>query len=287
MTKNIFLLLLLPLAGCITVPQYVAMDSSTKDNLKTIKVVTAVQQDEIIVVAENPGASAAMGGGLIGALIDSHIAKGRQVELQATIDPLYAAIDDVDFRKELWASLAPQLQALYPERITEIKTTAVVMTRNQKDELVAKLPAGSALMYLSTSYSFTPDFSALKVATSVDLWASNSKDKENKPVYSNVFFYLSAPVRGGMAINAWAKDGGKEYRAAVRESIAETLKMLQLDLKYPRINQVDQGLAAGTKSLSIRPASTPQFLISGPALDDQPTRVVLRNTDGRLYSITR
>ncbi len=284
-TSFLRLLALLPLGGCIALPAYVPLEASVQAGLREVAVVSVVAQDEIYLSAASPGVVAGAGGGLIAAMIESQIAKGRQTEIQAIIDPFYAVIDDVDFRKGFWAAVVPELRKLHAGKAVDLKTTAAVMTLAERNARVAALPAGKALMYLSTRYSFTPDFSQLDVVTSIDLWRGGQAE----PAYSNVFNYQSAAVgaTGAAAIAQWSRDRGSRYRALLDEGIAETARMLHLDAAHPRIKGVDQRLATDARPVEARKAGPQGPAITGPALAQQPSRVVVRHTDGRLYSLPR
>lgn len=279
------LLAALPLAGCIAMPQYVPLEPGVQSSLKEVRVVSAISQDEIFLSAANPGVAQAAGGGLIAALIDSQIAKGRQDEIQKIIDPFYVAVDDVDFRKMYWDAVLPELQKIHAGRIAEIKTTAAVISYTERGKLLGALPAGKAFMYMATRYSFTPDFSRLNVITSIDLWRGGQPE----PAYSNVFYYQSAPVtdKGASAIALWGKDAGSLYRSVLAESVAETAKMLRLDAEHPRIKGADQRLPGSSRTIEARKAGPEGPAVTGPALEELPARVVVRNTDGRLHSLPR
>jgi|CXWL01.1.fsa_nt_gi hypothetical protein len=284
--RLLFALALAPLAGCIAIPAYVPLDPAVQGSLKDMRVTSAIPQDEVYLSAASPGVVAAAGGGLIAALIESNIAKGRQEEIQGIIEPFYAAVDDVDFRAMFWAALLPELQKLHGGRIAELKTTAAALSfRERFQHLPGSLPPGRSFMYLGTQYQFSPDFSRLSVSTTIDLWRGGDKE----PLYSNIFNYQSAPVAaaGAGAIKLWSADGGRLYRSLLAEGAGETAKMLRLDAAHPRFKGADQGLPGGARSLEARKASPGLPAVSGPVLDEQPTRVVVRNTDGRLYSLPR
>ncbi|MES2536669.1 MAG: hypothetical protein V4632_12435 [Pseudomonadota bacterium] len=286
MIKKIFLLLLpLFLVACSNLPKYVAMDSRTKSSLGEVGILSVIPQDEIIVVAANPGVTAAMGGGLIGALIDSQIAKNRQNDIQKVVEPFYAAIDDVDFRKLMWAAFAPSLHTAFDGKISEIRNTPLSMTPQERDQRIASLAPGKSFMYIGSNYSFTRDLTQLNVITSVDLWTGGRPEQ----VYSNVFNYRSAAVENKTApMTAWADDGGKRYRAAIGESIREMVGMFQVDLKHPRLEGVDQGRSAPVRNVTVPIASGAYPLtITGPVLAEQGNRIIVRHADGRLYSLSR
>jgi hypothetical protein len=276
---------LLPMAGCVTLPAYVPLDAGVQTSLREVRVVSAIPQDEIFLSAASPGVVQAAGGGLLAAVVEAQIARVRQDEIQAVIEPFYAVVDDVDFRKIYWEGVLPELRKLHAGQTLDVKTTAAVLTLAERNSAIAALPAGKAFMYVGTSYGFTPDFARLNVVTGIDLWRGGQAE----PVYSNVVHYQSASVGGAgpEAIALWSKDGGSRYRALIAEAVAETARMLRLDAEHPRVKGVDQKLPAGTRTLEARKAGPYGPDVNGPVLAEQPQRVVVRNTDGRLHSLPR
>jgi hypothetical protein len=283
--KALLLLALLPLAGCIALPQYVPLEPRNESAIRDMRLLSVIHQDEIYLSAASPGVVAAAGGGLLAAVIESQIAKSRQDEIQSIVKPFYASIDDVDFRKTFWPPVLAEFQKLHGAKITETKTTAAVLPFAERSKMQTSLAAGKGLLYLQTRYSFTPDFAALEVVTSADLWVGGQQDL----AYSQVFTYQSADIGriGRDAIGLWGSNGGKQYRAALDEAIAETARMIRLEAAHPRIKGLDQKLPGSDRSIDVRKAGVRGPAITGPLLAQQTGRVVVRNTDGRLFSLPR
>lgn len=273
------------LAGCISLPTYVPLAPEARSSLGDVRATSLIVQDEVIVVAQNPGVSRAMGGGLIAAVIDSNIAKGRQSEIQARIEPFYESVDDIDFRKEFWSAVVPYLKGSYPVKIGEVRTTALGITRAELDKIKESLAPGTGFMLVGTSYRFTPDYSQLNIATAVNIWRAGQKD----PAYSNIFTYQSRAVsiEDGDPLRQWGADAGKRYREAIGEGVAEVVKMMRLDMQYPRLADGQQAAGFNTVSLQHVNALGAKAELSGPALEEQPRRVIVRNQQGRLFSLPR
>jgi len=276
-------LVMLPLGGCISMPHYIPLDTAAPNRPTEITALTFIPQDEIVVTAQSAGVAQAAGGGLLMALIDSSIAKGRQEKIQAAIEPFYAAVDDVDFRAQYWSAIGSYLKQSFPLKVADVKTTPLVMTRDEHEKQLAALPASKAFMLIGTRYSFTPDFTRLEVITGIDVWRGGGK---SEPIYSNLFRYQSSAVgNGDDSMKLWSENSGKLYRAAIKEGVAETVKMLDLDMRYPQLNK-DQ--KSGRQMSTAKYVQAPSALqVTGPALDEQPARIVLRHSDGRLYSLPR
>jgi hypothetical protein len=284
---NRLILLLLPilLSACVGMPKYVPLDQKTKSDLGEVRVLAVIPQDEIVVVAANPGVSVVLGGGLLGALIDSQIAKNRQNEIQKVIEPFYASIDDVDYRKLMSEEFTPHLRTAFEGKIAEVTFTPLFLTQREREQQVAALAPGKSLMYVSVIYFFSHNLTHFNAIMSVNLWTGGKPE----PVYSNKFNYRSAQLADRTApMQAWADAGGKLYRSAVTESISEIANMLLADLKYPRIEGVDRGLPDPAPSTSAQTTPSAQaFNIPGPVLATKGSRMIVRETDGSLFSFTR
>lgn len=283
------LVLLLLLTGCVAMPKYVALSPETKSGLGEVRATSFVVQDEIIVVAQPSGVAAAVGGGLIAALIDSSIAKGRQAEIQSRIEPFYDAVDDFDFRREFWITLVPYLQRSYPVKVADVKTAMMAMTRVDHDKVLAGLPAGKGFMLIGTGYRFTPDYTRLTMLTGVDIWSGGRKEAPQEPVYSNLFVYQSAPLAAadGDPLQQWGANAGRLYRERVKEGIAETVRMFALDMEHPRFS--DRQNDAGAKAITVRQVNDfgATLEVTGSVLYEDASRVTVRNSDGRLLSLPR
>jgi hypothetical protein len=243
--------------GCALTPGYVPLAKESRSSLGELSVRSIVVQDEIVLTAPQSGLVQAAGGGLLAALIESDIAKGRQDALQKVVDPFYNQIDDYDFRKELWQALVPFLRQGYPLRVASVTTTSIMVPKLFSERWAANIPAGKSVMILRTRYTFTDQFRRLEIVTELDLWQRGKP----QPTFANAYQYLSAPVGGGDhdSIAKWSEKGGALYRKATREGIQETLRMLRLD-------------AAGA---------------GGEVRDTRAVRRIVRDKDGRLVSAVR
>lgn len=226
------------LAACST-SKYVPLNPTEKASLNSIEVRGWLPQDEMHVVAKSPGASAALGGGLIGAIIDSQVAKGRQADLHAITDPFYAAVDDVDFRSTFWAAMGPQVKSTFGDQVRTIKTNpGATDLREAKKDLEGMSPT-QGMLVMHTRYVFADNYTNLLSSTSIDLYRGGNPT----PIFSNVYHYKSRSPEHSH-IGAWSAQQGKVYRAAVQEAAAATAGMLALDFKHPRVDGVDKDLPA-------------------------------------------
>jgi len=282
----VLLLAGLPLVGCVVLPQYVPLERGVEQQISTTTAHMAIRQDEIIITAQSPNVSGAVGGGLIAAMIDSQIAANRQVSMQSAVEPLYDSIDDLDFRTAYWDALEPQLRQSFKLKFAKVRKSPRVLSRNELNEIRLALKPDEAFMYVGTSYTFTQDFSSLIVMTGIDVWRGGNET----PVYSNIMEYNSSLVGPGgtPSIQKWSENSGKLYRDKISEGIAESVKMVRLDMEKPRYpsnegDKAGRAKASGKKHLS----ATQSIDVSGEPLDANPERLVLRNEPGRLISLPR
>ncbi len=267
--------LALLLSACVA-PTRVMLAPEVKQQLTEVRAQSVVWQDEIIVKAEAPNVSAALGGGLLGAMIDSSISEGRQNTVQGLIDPFYAAVDDVDFRPQLWNALDTAFKGDFAVKISGFSKTVAMPEHGAKAP--AGLASGQGYLQVRTEYTFTPDFARLNILTWATLWKGGAE----APVYANTLFYQSAAVGSGNAasIQQWAADHGAQYRRALAEGAAETVAMLKLDLA------ANAAETAQAKTVVAKKIDGPVILnVSGPLLSEQKGRVIARHSDGHVYSL--
>lgn len=270
--------LALLLSACGSMPSRIALDPTTKHKIKEVNIINVLSQDEVIVRAESFGATMALGGGLIGAIIDSKVAEGRQNTIQETIAPFYAAVDSYDFRTHFERSLGNSLLNNAAIKFSQIESTGLIPLLQDMSARTNKLKADSGQMYIRTSYTFTSDFTRINVDTYVELRVPGSET----PVFKNNFFYQSktAGTGGADSIKIWSDKMGETYRATMNEATEEITKMLQLDLA-----------ASATDPQPLQPIVIAKIdgatknNISGNLLASSADRKILRNNQGNVYSL--
>lgn len=268
--------LALGLGACASPPR-VPFDAADRQKLVEVRVLDVVPQDEIIVRAAPVGASAALGGGLLGAIIDSKVGESRQNDLQATLAPFYSSVDDFNLRAQFQRSLSTTLTQEKSVRFGEIQHAAQPILNADLQQRRKALGDDRGLMLSATSYTFSPDFTRLSMTTQVDL----SQPGKDKPVFLNTYTYQSAQTGNGGAasLQAWAANNGERYRNAANEGIAQIMKMLSIDLA--------SGPAAPAASPKVMLTSygNVNVQVNGDVLVREPNRVIVRHTDGTMYSL--
>lgn len=268
----------LMLSGCAAPLTHVALDSNTAAKISDVKVRSQIWQDEVIVRAQASNVAASLGGGLIAALIDSSISESRQGKAQSVIEPFYDSVDDVDFRQQFWTALDEALKdKKFALKVSAVEKSPALLTSAELKARREALSSSQGLMTVGVGYDFSHDFRYFNIVVGVDLF----RGTQDTSAYTNIFTYQSAAVGAGgdASMTSWSESKGQRYRDAIKEGIAEVFKMLALDLPA---NGAPATGPAQNFSFFTSPAPMP---INGPVLDQQKNRVVVRHSNGRVFSL--
>jgi hypothetical protein len=283
MIRNVIAMLAfaVSMSACVA-PQYVQF---TQENAKKVQKVTArsvVIQDEVIAKADpSVAVSAALGGGLIGALVDASITRARQERLQTAMEKFYESVDDYDFRSEYWSQVSRHLKEQFPLKVTSITTTPR-FDINVTKKIVQDLGPDEAYLSLFTEYYLSTDLRSVNVNTGVNLFM---KGEPPVVIYRNTVTYQSPPVGNGgeESAKAWAADNGKLLYEKLKEGMTETLALLSIDLK----NQTPA--AANAEKINVKfnygEGAGDRKTMEGTLVEKRGDRVVIRNAAGKLYSL--
>lgn len=91
------------LAACA--PFHRSIGAAERAKLPEVDVRVVVAQESFMFSAQPPGAAAALGGGMIGALIDSSVQQARQKEMSAEVGATVGPLLDYDYRTEAGIAL--------------------------------------------------------------------------------------------------------------------------------------------------------------------------------------
>ena len=266
------------LTACTTAPTRIAFEPGMRQTLTEVKVLSILPQDEIVVRADPVGVAPAMGGGLIGAMIDSKVGESRQNTLQETLAPFYAAIDDYDFRTHFEHTLGSTLAANPLVKFSPLERSTLPMLPKDATARIAKLQAKSGQMMVNTTYTFTTDFTRLNVTSYVEIKVPGTE----APVFMNTYFYQSRPIGTGGpdSIKHWSNTKGTVYRTTLDEAAQEMSRMLQADLAAGATD------FPGSASVSIEKVDgSRKQIISGPVLASSASRKIIRHSTGQIYSL--
>lgn len=285
---NAFLLLAVVLfvPGCAEIPYRLEPAQAARLDAASAKSVVSPEKVSIEVMASTYGA----GFGLIGALVDSGVNKGRASDAERRIVPLRDQTQDLEFQAKFWEQLGPAIQALEWPKVVNVET-AKAWT-----QLAPADVKDTHLLHLYTSHTLSPNSAVLRIVTSFSLYMKGS----TKPAAVGSVTYWSRDIGKGVegkykedeeAVALWTLDNGAAYRAAVEEGISETLKMLRIALPYtggkdiPRPVQVAEfkyDLTHGRGDFGLKSWRT---TLRGTVLERTSDRVMIQVQPGPIYSI--
>lgn len=266
------------LSGCATSLR-VPLTEEQKVGITEVKSKVIIIQDEVIVAVQPSMAGMLTGGGLVGAVIDSKVTNSRVKSAQAIMGPFYNAIENLDYRVVFQTS-AKSGFAGYPFRVTEVTATPRSLRQEDLDQWRNELGPKQALMIVAPRYQLSGDFRTLDSETFVTLWTAAGG---NAPVQRSVIYYQSLPLGNGQAdsVTKWSASNAAAFHAALNESIAETLRLVQVDVKAG-----DQPIAKGAELQEFDfHSGNKAGKISGHALARSDRRVTVLGADGKLYSL--
>jgi hypothetical protein len=277
---RVFLAALLALCLSACAPFHKSLTAESRTKIREVDVRVVVAQETFMFTAQSPGVSAAMGGGLIPALIDAGIQQSRQkdlnAEIEAVVDPLLA----YDFRAEAKQALGGVTGQPFPLKLGLVQVLPAMPTKAQHEARIAATRSGPAYMVLTLQYALEPGLGAFTTRTTATLW----QDGAVEPSYRTAAIF-QAPLEGGQraeVIKRLTADDGLTMRTLMRDSVTETLRMVAIDIGSKSVAAAE----GPRKSFVINLRGTPSP-VNGATLDDQPARVVVRDQIGALYSLRK
>lgn len=273
------------LAGC-AVPLRLPLAPEHRASIQELDAKVVLIQDEIIVDVKAPNASAAGAmGGLIGAIItttiDSAVTNSRVKSAQDAMVPFYAAIEDLDLRKDFDEALRPAL-ASYPIKVSSVTTTAVSFNNARLRKWRESLKPGQALLLVVPHYRMSSDFRTIDIETWVTIWKKDGD--ENRPDRRAILRYQSVPRGpGGVdSVALWSADRAAAFRTAMKEAIAETVVLAHVDMGLN-----DKADSTGTERDFGWQSDGAAATVRGRLVSETAARVVVLGADGRLYSLPK
>lgn len=279
-SRMTFLVLLPLLLSACAAPMRVTMTPEQRAKVSELKAHVIVVQDEVIAAVQPSNVSAALGGGLIGAMIDSSVTNTRVKESQKIMGPFYVAIEDVDYRKEFNETVRRELGS-YPIKIGDIKTTPRMLNLDELNAMREKLLPGQALLLVIPHYSLTMDFRSLDAEAAVTIW---TKSEGNMPLQRGVLRYQSQTVGSGgkSSVDMWGANNAALFKNVLRESISELMKMILVDIDLVQTPTKPEELKVFSFNSGLQ-----QIGIKGKAMKEDVNRVLVLGEDGKLYSLPK
>ena len=273
------------LGACASVPMRTNLTPEQRSRISDLDARIIVVQDEVIVdVKASSNSAAGAAGGLIGAIIvstiDSKVTNNRVNESQATLGPFYAAIEDVDYRKQFTEAISAGLSA-YPIKVGSFTATPRALTNSALKQMRKQLRPGQALLIVSPHYTLSSDFRSFDAESVITIWFD---DDTERPLQRGILHYQSAPVGPGgkESIALWSAQDAAQFRQVLRESIDETLRMAMLDVDTPPDTD-----ATKSQPVSAFPfnAGGKDTEIKGRVVNAGATRAIVLGPDQKLYSL--
>ena len=273
-------------SGCAGIPS--RLEPAVASRVESAKVQSWVAQDQLAikVMASTYGS----GLGLIGAIVDSGVTKGRASDAERRVAPLRKEVPDVDVRARLWEKLVPAVKSVEWPRVVEVETVSAPAV--VKPEHVR----GSAFVSLATSYDLSPNASVFEMHSHYTLYVAGS----TAPAAIGSVSYWSRLIGKGPdgkakedeeAIALWSAEGGASYRAAVDEGIAEIIRMLGIALPYVGGKEAGGPAEAAEIKVDVTHGrgdfglKTSRTTYRGTVLERGPERLVFRASPGWILSI--
>ncbi len=263
------------------------LEPATASRVDSAKVRSLVPQSDlsIKVLASTYGG----GFGVIGAIVDSGVNKGRKSDAERRVAPLLKEVQDVDVRTRLWEKLGPAIHSVEWPRVVDVQTASAHAEIDLEDV------KESAFVSLTTTYNLSPNGSVFEMHSFYTFYLQGS----TKPAAFGSVSYWSKEIGKGQdgktkededAIALWSAARGAAYRSAVDEGIGETVRMLGIALPFVGGKQVGAlGEAAEVKYDATHARGdfglkTSRTTYRGTVLDRGPERLVFRVASGSFFS---
>jgi len=202
---------------------------------KSAKIYSIISQQQIVGQVKSADSN---GLGIVGGILAAKETADRYSTMNAQMAPLRSLVSDLDFRRDFRSSIR---HAFHQNELAGVVSMMEVNLLLRDDELrewkQKQITAANnqPVLMLTTSYRLEPNrYAYLIVTTNVDFFMPGSQT----PNYSSKVEYESVPVTGDITYNQswkvamarWQENSAAAYRAAYREALDETMKMLNLML---------------------------------------------------------
>jgi len=215
------------LGGCAQF--HIPLAAENRARIAEVDVKVVVAQESFMFSAQAPGVSAAMGGGLIPALIDASVQESRQKAMASEVQAVVGPLLDFDFRAEARQAVA-QLNAdsTFPFKIRSTEILAGMPLPKDMTAMASATKNGPASMILLLQYALEPGLSAFTTRTTVFLWQDGKADAASFRVASIFQTPLPSGTRQEIMKKLTADDGAL-LRSTMQASMSETFRMIALD----------------------------------------------------------
>lgn len=227
------------LSACVSGPKYTPMTQEAKNSTQKVELYNLVIQDEIRPSPDLSNATGALGGGLLVAMIDSSINKGRSLTAQDIVEPLYNATEDFDYRVMISQAMNQSLSKEFTLNEQKETAEAILLSNEQLQHRIDNLNEGEALLLLSSFYRFLDNSQVLTTETLAFFYLNPEKGSplkkatSKKPTYFNSVSYQSKKVGSGASnsIESWSKNDGALFKEYLKAGLIESAEMLAYDMQ--------------------------------------------------------
>ncbi|MBW0170060.1 MAG: hypothetical protein ACT6SF_04890 [Hydrogenophaga sp.] len=271
---------LMALGACA--PFYKPLASEERARIKEADLRVVVAQETFMFTAQGSNVSAALGGGLIGALIDSSVQRSRQKDMASQIQATVGPLLEVDYRVEATAAVnALQQTTAFPLKLSSAQVLAGMPGRREHEARIAATGKSPSYLLMWVHYEIAADLSVFSTRSTVQLW----QDGKPESTYRAGVVYqtrLTGGTREAL-MKRLTDNQGSRLRALMRESMQESLRMVAADLAAAPA-------ASAARSGPLRSASVWTQGVWVPVkdmrlIDETPVRQFLRSDEGALLSI--
>lgn len=239
--RNSVLALVLLLPACATVKTN-HIEPAARAHIDTVDTYIAVPQEEIYADIVRSNTTAAAGGGLLFAIIDSAVDNSRTKSAEQLIQPIRNNLLDFDYAQALKNEIKNNLTQL--NWMTPANTTLERSVTDSRYRDGVSSSAASAVMFVSVDYRLSAEFNAIENMVSVIMFPNvdalneykQGKDSDPSRIdddTDNIFrdsytVTTSLPVYGSKENNA-AKLSF-ENSTAVKDALTKSAEMISLKI---------------------------------------------------------
>ncbi|MDO9405175.1 MAG: hypothetical protein Q7T87_14170 [Polaromonas sp.] len=186
-----------------------------------------VPQQGFTISAASPGVGVAMGGGLIGAIIDSSMQSSAQRGMRADLVNFYNRVQGFDFQAEVGKTLAGPMPAM-PFKVQDYRLREITLRSGEQDQAVTATAKGPAYVRLQTAYGVDAALERFTVSSFVVIWQNGRKEESYKGhLVSHV--RIPAGTRDEKLAFLEKNDNGF-LREETARAVTQLFSMLSLDL---------------------------------------------------------
>ena len=226
--------------GCAT-SSAIPLKQEALARIQSTRAHIIISQDEINADVAEFGSPPTLG--LLGVLIDVSVTAKRASKTSLVLEPVRKQLTDFDFRADFENKFRTTLADLPRLKIDQTEITGQPYSVETHNRMRAAMSQDSLLVML-VSYQLSSDYRSLVVHGTATLWQRGQEEAQ----YLGAYRYLSAPISsksGETAVKAWTNNNAESLRAAMREGIDETIRMLRVDfMPKAATEQTDMPLGA-------------------------------------------